>query len=186
MLTFTKMKKPLYQEVEIPEGVEVTLKDNSVTVKGPEGENKRELNTGKLKITMKDGKIKIGHEKSSKKEKKQMNTIAAHLRNLILGVTNKFEYKLKICFSHFPFTVKQEGAKITIKNFLGEKIDRETTLPENVEMKIDKEFIEISSTDKEKAGQAAANLERITKIKGRDIRIFQDGIYIVNKAGKEI
>ena len=58
--------------------------------------------------------------------------------------------------------------------------------PKGVDIKIDKAEISVSSVDKELAGQAAANFEILTKIRGRDKRIFQDGIYIINKAGKEI
>jgi large subunit ribosomal protein L6 len=180
------MRRPIYKEMEIPEGIEILADGNLITVKGPEGENKRELNLGKLKFEIKDRKIKLGHDKSSKNQKKQIHTIFAHIRNLIEGVQKKFEYTLKICFSHFPFTVKSEGNKVIIKNFLGEKVDRKTKIPENVEMDIQKDIITVKSINKEKAGQAAANLETATKVKGRDRRIFQDGIYIINKCGKEI
>ena len=180
------MKKNLQQTIEIPEGVEVSLDGNSVTVKGKEGEVNRSFDLGKLFFEKKDNKIVIGNKQSTKKEKKMMNTIAQHVRNIIKGVQEKFEYKLKVCFSHFPITVKQEGDKIIVSNFLGEKVPREMILPKGVEVKIDKSEISVMSVDKELAGQAAANFEEVTKIRGRDKRVFQDGIYIVNKAGKEI
>lgn len=176
----------MFQKIKIPEDVEVKLEDKILIVKGKEGENRRKLNFGKLKFEIKDGIIKIWHLKATKKEKKQINTLHSHIKNMIKGVQEKFEYKLKICFVHFPFTVKQNGKEIIIKNFLGEKIERKTEIPDDVEFNIDKETITIKSTDKEKAGQAAANLERATKIRGRDIRIFQDGIYLINKNGREI
>ena len=59
-------------------------------------------------------------------------------------------------------------------------------LPEGIDLEIDKEIITIKSVNKEIAGQAAANFEAVTRIRGRDKRIFQDGIYIINKAGKEM
>ena len=180
------MKKSLYQKIEIPEGVEVNVNGSSVTVKGHEGEVKKDFNIGKLDFKKENNKIIIGHEKSTKSEKKIMNTITAHINNMIKGVQKKFEYKLKICFSHFPFTVEIKGDLAIIKNFLGEKIPRKVRIPQGAEVKIDGKIITISSFDKEIAGQAAANFEIATKIRNRDRRIFQDGIYIINKAGREI
>jgi len=46
---------------------------------------------------------------------------------------------------------------------------------------INKDIVKVSSIDKEKAGQTAANIELATRIKGYDPRVFQDGIYIVKK-----
>jgi len=180
------MKKELYQIIEIPEGVEVNFEDDNLTVKGPEGGSSKEMKMGTLDFKIEGNKITIGHKKATKNEKKRMNTLAAHIRNMIKGVKEKYVYHLKICFSHFPFTVSVEGNVGTIKNFLGEKVPRVFKLPEGVEIKIDKEDVTVTSVNKELAGQAAANFERATKITGRDRRIFQDGIYITNKAGKEI
>ncbi|MEK6844887.1 MAG: 50S ribosomal protein L6 [Nanoarchaeota archaeon] len=174
------------QEIIIPEDVEAEIHQNTLTLKGKEGENFREFNLDKIDLEKKDKKIIISCEKATKKEKRMINTSVAHINNMIKGVQKKFEYKLKICSSHFPMNVKIEGNKAIVKNFLGEKVDRKVELPKNIEIKMDKEIITILSTNKELAGQAAANLEKVTKIRGRDKRVFQDGIYIINKSGKVI
>lgn len=180
------MKKELYQEIEIPEGVEVKLNGNVLSVKGVNGENKKMLNLVGLEFEIKDEKIKIGSRKASKKEKKMMNSIAAHITNMIKGVQEKFEYKLKICSSHFPISVSVKGRDVEVKNFLGEKIPRKVKIPEGVEIEVDGDIIMIKSSDKELAGQAAANFEMITRIRARDKRVFQDGIYITDKAGRKM
>lgn len=180
------MKKEFFQKIEIPSGVEVKKEGRKITVKGNEGESSREFNFGKLKFENKDGKIKLGYPLATKNEKRMTNTISAHIRNMIKGVNEKFEYKLKICSSHFPINVELKGNEALIKNFLGEKIPRKCVVPKGIEIKIDKDIITIKSVDKELGGQAAANFEVATRVRNRDRRVFQDGIFIISKNGVEI
>lgn len=180
------MRKEIFQKIEIPSGVEVDIDGNIIVVKGKEGENARRFDVTNVEFKKQGNEIIIGHKKATKKEKKIINTIAAHIKNMIEGVQKKFEYKLKTVFSHFPITVEMKGNDVLVKNFLGEKTPRKTTVPEGVNVKVDKENITISSTDKELAGKAAANFENVTRIRMRDRRIFQDGIFIISKAGRDI
>ncbi len=180
------MEKKLSQTIEIPEKVEVSIDGSALTVKGAEGENKRTLNAINLIFEKKDNQIIIESGKSTKREKKMMNTIVAHIKNMIKGVQEKFEYKLKVCFSHFPISVEIKENEAVIKNFLGEKIPRKVKIPEGVKVEIDKEIITITSLDKELAGQGAANFETATRVSMKDRRVFQDGIFIINKAGREM
>jgi large subunit ribosomal protein L6 len=123
-------------------------------------------------------------KKSSKMEKKVIHSFAAHIKNMFKGVQEPHVYKLKICSGHFPMNVSVSGQEITIKNFFGESVPRKTTLPEKAEVKVNGDEIVITSADKEAAGQAAAKIESLCRITKRDIRIFQDGCYITEKAGK--
>lgn len=178
------MKKALLRKVKIPEGVSVSINGEDVNIKGPEGEVSRKFNLGKVNISVKEKEIVLENGKATKNEKKVMNTVYSHIKNMVKGVQTQFEYRLKICFGHFPFTVKQEGKKIMIKNFLGEKVDRILGVPDGVDVEIKKEIITVKSPNKELAGQASANFETATRIRGRDKRTFQDGIYIIEKGGK--
>ena len=180
------MKKEIFNEIGIPEGVEVSLAGKVLNVKGSEGELKREFDIGRLKFEIKEGKIIIGSKGARKTEKKMMNTIAAHIKNMLKGVQEKFEYTLKICFNHFPMTVEIQGNEATIKNFLGEKVARKCEILEGTEVKVDKDIITVSAIDKELAGQTAANFEKATRISSKDRRVFQDGIFITKKAGREM
>jgi len=186
LLISTKMKKEIFQEIEIPEGVEAEIVGNILTIKGKEGEIKKQFNTNKISFEKKDKKIIIGNKKVTKNEKKMINTISAHIRNMIKGVQERFEYILKICSSHFPMNVEIVGNEAIIKNFLGEKIPRKSKIIENVNVEIKGDIITVNSHDKELAGQTAANFEKATRIRSRDRRVFQDGIFITNKAGREI
>jgi large subunit ribosomal protein L6 len=180
------MKKSLSQTIEIPEGIEAVVEGNKLVVKGSKGTNEREFSLANLTFEKKGNEIIIGNEKSSKKEKRRMNTIAAHIRNMIKGTQEEFEYKLKVCFSHFPITVEVKGNEALIKNFLGERTPRKVKIPVGAKVKVEKDVVTVTSSSIETAGQAAANFENVTRIANRDRRVFQDGIFITSKAGEEI
>jgi large subunit ribosomal protein L6 len=88
---------------------------------------------------------------------------------------------MKTVFSHFPIKTIVEGNQLVIQNFLGERFPRRADILENVKIEVKGEILILTSIDKEKVGQTAANIERATKVKNRDIRVFQDGIYIVKR-----
>lgn len=121
-----------------------------------------------------------------KNHKKIIKTTEAHIKNMILGVTEGYEYRLQICSVHFPITASADKEKLSIKNFLGETKERKAKILPNVQLKVEGDIIKITSADKEAAGQTAANIETATKIKNRDRTRFQDGIWIIQKANKEI
>ena len=181
-----KMRKDIIEEIEIPEGVEVTIDGTTLTVKGKEGEIKRTFKMHNIDFKKEGNKIILGCKKVTKREKKMIYTNKAHINNMLKGAQDKFVYELKAVYSHFPITVEVSGNEAIIKNFLGEKKNRKASIPEGAEMEVKKDFITLKAIDKDIAGQAAANLELATKIRMRDRRVFQDGIYIIKKAGKEI
>jgi large subunit ribosomal protein L6 len=59
-------------------------------------------------------------------------------------------------------------------------------LKNDADVKIEGDLIYVTSQNKETAGQASADIEQLTRRPGYDTRIFQDGIYIINKDGKEL
>lgn len=180
------MKKPLFRKIEIPEGVSAELEGSLLKVTGPEGENSRKFILGKVGIVKEGSNITVGSKNATKKEKKMMNTIAAHVKNMILGVQKKFEYELKAVFSHFPVTLEVKGHEFIIKNFLGEKVPRKAKIPNGVSVEVNGNMVKVMSVNRELAGQTAANFETATRIRARDKRVFQDGIFITKKAGEEI
>ena len=177
------MRKEIFKEVQVPEGVEIIVNGKIVTVKGKEGELTRRFEAKNVSFKKEGKNMKIGHERATKKEKKLINTVAAHVKNMVRGVQRKFEYKLKVCSSHFPITVEVQKGKVTVKNFLGEKIPRVSKLPKDAEVEVKGDIITVKALDVEVAGQASADLERVTNIINRDRRVFQDGIFITEKDG---
>ncbi len=186
MLISIKMKQDIEKIIEIPEGVEVSVNEGEVIVKGNGKEAKRKFDLKNFKIEKTDNMIKVFAKKATKREGKLIGTVSSHIKNMISGIKEDFIYKLEIVNVHFPMNVKVEGDKIIIKNFLGEKIERIAKVLPKVKVEVKGNQIIVSSHEKESAGQTAANIEKATNLKGKDRRIYQDGIYIVSRAGKEI
>lgn len=183
----TKMKiKELMESVSIPEGVEVNVDGGLVKVKGKKGECKKMLFDPKIKIEVKDGNVIFIARKATKKQKTGIGTYLSHISNLIKGATEGHVYTLKICSGHFPMNVSISGNDFVVNNFLGEKNPRKLKLNEGVDVKIEGDMVTVESCNKELAGQTAASIESLTKITNRDLRIFQDGIYITEKDGKPV
>ncbi|MBW2991956.1 50S ribosomal protein L6 [Candidatus Woesearchaeota archaeon] len=179
-------QKILSEEIEIPDGVEVFVSGNLVSVKGPKGENKRNLANPKVKIEKKDNKIVVSAKKATKREKRDIGTFKSHITSLVKGVSEPFVYKLKICSGHFPMNVTATKEELKVKNFLGETVPRVLKLREGVDVKVEGDSVIVESVDKEAAGQTAADIEQLTRITNRDRRIFQDGIWITEKCGKKM
>lgn len=180
------MRREILRKIEIPDGVNVSLSHNNITVNGPNGESSKRFIIKGVKVDKHEGEIVLHVNKGTKKEKKLVNTLAAHVKNMMHGSKDKFEYKLKICFSHFPIKVEKEGNELKIRNFLGEKIARSAKILNGVDVEIKGDIIHAKSHNKELAGQTAANFEKATRISLRDRRVFQDGIYITSKPGRDL
>ena len=180
------MNKDLERVIEIPEGVEVVVSGNEFSVKGNGKKLIRSFDLGKVKAVIKDSKIILTAKSATRRESKMIGTTWAHLKNMIKGIKEEFVYELEVCNVHFPMNVKAEGDKVIIKSFLGETTERVAKILPNVKVDIRGNKITVSSYDIEAAGQTAANLEKATRLTGRDRRIFQDGIFITSKCGRVI
>ena len=175
------MVKEIARQVEIPEGVAVTLDGNTVTVKGPKGEVSRRLSYPEIEITKEDSKLIVNSRLDRKHHRAMVGTLAAHISNMIAGVTRGYEYKMKVVYSHFPIQLKAASDELIISNFLGERKSRTAKILSGAKVEIGKDEVTITGIDKEQVGQTMANIEQATKVRGFDIRIFQDGIYLVEK-----
>lgn len=180
------MKLNYDEALELPQGVAVTADHGNIKVKGPKGESARRMFAPGVSITAEGQKVNFTAKKATKREKKMLYTFMAHLKNMVRGVQQPWVYKLKLCSGHFPMTITISGAKFALKNFLGEKVPRECTIPQGVEVKVAGQEITVTSIDRELAGQTAGMLELLTFKSNKDQRTFQDGIYITEKPAKEL
>ena len=169
------------EEIEIPEGVEVIIENNEVTVKGPNGEDSRKFTYPNVSIKKDEYNVVLETAFPKKKDKAMIGTTRAHINNMIVGVTDGFTYHMKIVFAHFPMTVKVQKDTVVIDNFLGERHPRNAKIVGSAKVAVKGDEVTITGINKEHVGQTMANLEQATKIKGRDPRVFQDGIYLTSK-----
>jgi len=168
--------------IVIPEGVTATLDDGNVTITGPSGSLSRDFVDAKVNIFQEGGGLLIRVDLPRRKEKALAGTWKAHLNNMIKGVTDGFTYNLKAFYSHFPMTMSVKGNKLVVNNYFGERVPRTANILPGVDVKVQKKVeVVVSGIDKEAVGQTAANIERCTTVKNRDRRVFQDGIYLLEK-----
>ena len=174
--------------IELPEGVSANIDGDDVTLSKNGSSISRTFRNSRISVISVDGKIQVFCDLPRRKHKALAGTWAAHLKNMVRGINSGFEYRLKAVYSHFPMTLKVDGNIMTITNLFGEKVPRSADLPwtpsevqVRVENKVD---VIVTGADREKVGQTAANIERACKIRKRDRRVFQDGIYIVSKDGE--
>lgn len=166
-------------------GTEVKYENGKITAKfgGKEVSKMFKTDTKGVELSITADKVILESKRENKKLKTIMNTWQGHIKNMIKGVKEGYEYKLKICNSHFPMTVKVVGDKVEINNFIGEKVPRVAKIMPGSTVKIAGDTVIVQATDLELAGQTAGNIESATRIVRKDRRRFQDGIYIVSKPG---
>jgi large subunit ribosomal protein L6 len=179
-------KKDLSATIEVPEGITVSKEETLLLIKGPKGTVTRVFNYPSVKVEVENNIITMSSSAGSKRDKAVINAYQAHLKNALAGVKEPFVYKLKICSGHFPMNVSVANKVLAIKNFLGEKVPRQVKIKEGVNVKVEGNTLTVEGPDKELTGQVAADIEQATRRPGFDRRIFQDGIYITEKAGKTI
>lgn len=179
------MKADIQDSIELPEGTKASYENGLLTVEGKSGQVQRKLLHPKISISVNGNEVVFEAKKGTQREKRHLYTLRAHARNMLKGASEGHEYKLKVCSGHFPMNVSVSGDTLTVKNFLGEAVPRVLKLKQGAQVKLDGDILTVTSPDKEIAGQVAADIEQLTRITNRDRRIFQDGLYIINKDGRE-
>ncbi len=166
--------------IEVPAGTEVKIDGTVVSVKGPQGELKREFNDI-VKISKNDDGILVEPINNTKFARAMWGTAASHIRNMIQGVNEKFTKELIV--EGVGYRAAVNGKKITLS--VGFSHDVELEIPEGIEVEVEKNNIKVSGIDKEKVGLFASKI-RITKkpepYKGKGIR-YADEV-VKRKEGK--
>ncbi|MBW6461568.1 MAG: 50S ribosomal protein L6 [DPANN group archaeon] len=170
------------QKIVIPEDIKIELQDNGKIEVSKDGASiSRIFVHPHLICNISDGVILIRTESKRNQDSAVVGTWISHINNMIKGVTSGFVYTLRIVYTHFPMNVSVNGDVVDIKNFLGAKGLLKADIVGDTKVVVKKEDVVVSGINKEEVGQTAANIERACKVKGKDRRVFQDGVYLVSK-----
>ena len=169
------------ERVKAPDGVQLELRGDEVAVSAKGTTLRRVLRHPRVSMALEGRELRVRSELPTRREKALVGTFAAHVRNMIQGVTTGFTYKMKIVYAHFPMKASVKGSEFVIENFLGEKAPRRTPIFGDTQVTVQGDQVVVTGPDVEHVGQTAASIERLTKIRGFDPRVFQDGIYITSK-----
>lgn len=172
------------RERALPEGVKARLVGRKVEVTGPQGTLSRDFPIEAIALSFAPGAVtlRLRLPATRKRSRALLGTWERHLGNLIEGVTHGFEARMKSVAAHFPMKLSVKDHQLLIENFLGEKHPRSSRILDGVEALVEGEFVVLRGLDIEKVGQCAATIERTTRIRDYDPRVFQDGIYLVERA----
>ncbi len=170
-------KKPIV----IPEKTEVSVSDNTVTVKGPLGELKRELNPA-VSVTVEGGEVLVAPVGKKANAEALWGTYASHITNMVHGVNEAFEKKLVV--EGIGFRVALNGKNLELSVGFSHPVVIE--VPEGLTVTVEKNNISISGANKEQVGQFAAEVRAVKKpepYKGKGIR-YEDEV-VRRKQGKK-
>lgn len=170
--------------ISIPSGVEISIENNLVKVKGPKGELEKQIDQS-MKIEIKDNVLTITRPNESKKSKSLHGLYRTLIFNMVEGVTNGYQKKLEIV--GVGYRAQANGSnKITLNLGYSHPIVYEAAQGVKFEMdKDNKNMIVVSGINKEEVGQAAAKVRSFRKpepYKGKGIKYENE--YIIRKAGK--
>jgi large subunit ribosomal protein L6 len=175
-------EQEIIAEVEAPGSVTVTKKDNIITVKGKFGEVRKDFTKLPATVTIQGNKVTVKPYGIRKRDLAVTNTARSIIAGMIKGVEKGYSYKLKIIFAHFPLSVKIKGKEVHVENFFGERSPRISQIIGNAtKVSVVGEDVIVQGPSLEDVSQTAANIELSTKTKGKDQRVFLDGLYVYSK-----
>jgi len=169
--------------IDIPDGVEVKINGQEISVKGPKGELKWNYPAG-IKVSIQDRKIVVERPSDSKPYKSLHGTTRSIIANMVNGTSKGYKRVLQIVGTGYRAQV--QGRKIVFT--LGYSRPIEFTLPEGITAQVDNRQVEITieGIDKQLVGQVAANIRALRPpdpYKGKGIRYADEVIKL--KEGKK-
>ena len=168
--------------LEIPAGVEVSINDNAINVKGSKGSLEHMLH-GSVEITKEDNVLTLTPREGDTNAGAQAGTARSLLNSMIIGVTDGFERKLELV--GVGYRAKAEGNSVNLT--LGFSHPVNYSLPEGITAETPTQTeIVIRGIDKQRVGQVAADIRAYRPpepYKGKGVKYA--GEHIVRKEAKK-
>jgi len=174
----------------IPSGVKVDLpageagkKDLTLSVTGPKGTLTLPLHPNVNLIVSEKEVVVDVKNKTEKRDKALWGLFRSLIENMMQGVTKGFEKKLEL--TGVGFKVAIVGTKLTLNLGFSHPINLE--VPKGLAVAVEKNFMTVSGTDKQRVGQFAAEIRELKKpepYKGKGIKYIDE--VILRKAGKVV
>ncbi len=167
--------------IVIPGGTTVVVDGNSVAVKGPQGEISRNI-SHLVNVDIADSNISFSTKNNTLDAKSAIGTTAAHLKNMIKGVNEKFVKKLILEGIGYKMEVQGENIKFA----LGFSHPVIVSIPKGLTVTIEKSTLSVVGSNKDDVGSFAAKIRSLKEpepYKGKGFRY--DGEVIRRKQGKK-
>ncbi len=171
--------------INIPQGVEVSVNENIVTVKGKMGELSQEFSNG-VTLKIEESSITVERVSDSKPHKAQHGLYRSLISNMIEGVSKGFTKELELV--GVGYRASNQGQKLDLALGFSHNIVLELAPEVKVETVSEKgknPIVKLTSFDKQLVGQVAAKIRSFRKpepYKGKGIKFV--GEQIRRKAGK--
>ncbi|AYO29431.1 MAG: large subunit ribosomal protein [Thermoanaerobacteraceae bacterium] len=167
--------------VKIPQGVEVKVQGNTVTIKGPKGSISREFHRD-LKIKHEDSQIIVERPSDDNMHKALHGLTRTLINNMVDGVTTGYEKKLSL--EGVGYRAAKQGNKLVLTVGYSHPVEIEP--PKGIEFEVPApNKISVKGVDKELVGQIAANIRKVREpepYKGKGIRYENE--VVRRKVGK--
>ena len=168
--------------IPVPAGVDVTVVDRHLTVKGPKGTLERDL-PGVITVRQEGEELLVERPNDERQNRAMHGLVRSLVNNMVVGVTTGFTKELEIIGVGYRATAK---AADTLDLALGFSHPVEVKAPAGVTFEVPSpNRIDVKGTDKELVGQVAADIRKLRKpepYKGKGVRYL--GEHVVRKAGK--
>ena len=167
--------------IPIPKDVDVTIRENRITVKGPKGTLEQDVHPA-ISVKNEQNTLYFTRASENKFHRSLHGLYRALISNFITGVTEGFHRRLKIVGTGYKGEVKADELVLS----LGYSHPVHFKIPEGVEIRTENPtLIVISGIDKQKVGQAAAKIRSFRPpepYQGKGVRYEDEKVR--RKAGK--